>query len=153
MLEFMRVGGVGMWFVLAFGLLSLGSAARFSMSPDPKRVEAVRSLTWATLFSIAASVVAGFSAVGSKVPANPEWAASPKIRSHHHGRHQRITGGRHPRVRPFVPDLDGDGSRPPPLGGGRLISSIVSGAMATPAPRLFQWDEASVRIWRWARRP
>jgi predicted metal-binding membrane protein len=49
------------------------------MAPDPKRVEAVRSLTWATLFSIAASVVAGFSAVGSKIPANPEWAASPKI--------------------------------------------------------------------------
>ena len=79
MVDFMRSGGVGMWFVLLFGGISLGAALRFALSPDPRRVDAVRDLTRATLFSVAAAVVSGFAAVGSKVPARPEWANSPKI--------------------------------------------------------------------------
>jgi len=47
--------------------------------PDPRRVDAIRSLTWATLFSVGAAIISGIAAVGSKVPANPEWANSPKI--------------------------------------------------------------------------
>ncbi len=79
MLEFMRAGGVGMWFVLLFGLISLGAAVHFALSPDPRRVDSVRDLTRATLFSVGAAMVSGFAAVGSKVPAHPEWAMSPKI--------------------------------------------------------------------------
>lgn len=79
MMDFMRAGGMAMWFVLLFGGISLGAAIRFAFGPDPRRVDAVRSLTWATLFSTCTSVVAGFAAVGSKVPARPEWANSPKI--------------------------------------------------------------------------
>lgn len=79
MLEFMRAGGIGMWFVLLFGGISLGAAIRFALGPDPRRVDAVRDLTFATLFSVGAAVVSGFAAVGSKVPARPEWANSPKV--------------------------------------------------------------------------
>ncbi|MCA9596624.1 MAG: hypothetical protein KC776_25080 [Myxococcales bacterium] len=79
MMSFMREGGVGMWFVLALGLLSLAAAVRFAMAPDEKRVATVRSLTWATLFNTVGAIIAGFAAVGSHVPANAEWAMSPKI--------------------------------------------------------------------------
>lgn len=79
MLEFFRSGGWGMWFVLVFGGLSLAAALRFAVGPDPRRVDAVRDLTRATLFSIGAAIVSGFAAVGSHVPANPEWANSPKV--------------------------------------------------------------------------
>ncbi len=79
MLEFFQSGGTAMWFVAIFGLIALVAAIRFASAPDPRRVETVRSLTWATLFSIAAGIVAAIAAVGSKVPAHPEWSNSPKI--------------------------------------------------------------------------
>lgn len=79
MIEFFQAGGVAMWFVLLFGALSLVAAAAFAARPDPRRIDAVRSLSVATVFSIAAGIVADLAAVGSKVPAHPEWSVSPKI--------------------------------------------------------------------------
>jgi hypothetical protein len=37
------------------------------------------ALSRATLFSVLAGIVAGFSAVGSQIPARPEWANDPKV--------------------------------------------------------------------------
>jgi len=79
MIEFFQAGGWGMWFVLIFGVLTLGAALVFAFRPDTRRVAAIRDLTLATVFSTVAGIVSGFAAVGSKVPANPEWANSPKI--------------------------------------------------------------------------
>jgi hypothetical protein len=79
MSDFFRAGGFPMWFVLVFGLIALGAAAAFARRPDPRRVDAIKALTWATLFSVGAGIVADIAAVGSKVPQNPEWANSPKI--------------------------------------------------------------------------
>ena len=79
MQDFMMAGGVAMWFVLVFGLLALIAASLFARRPDARRVETVRSLSRATLFSVGAGIVADIAAVGSKVPANPEWANSPKL--------------------------------------------------------------------------
>lgn len=79
MIEFFQAGGVPMWFVLLFGVASLVAAGAFAISPDPRKVEAVRALTWAAVFSIAAGIVADLAAVGSNVPAHPEWSVSPKI--------------------------------------------------------------------------
>ena len=79
MIEFFREGGWGMWFVLIFGLTALGAALAFAARPDVRRVATIRDLTYATVFSTAAGIAAGFAAVGSHVPMNPEWANSPKI--------------------------------------------------------------------------
>ncbi len=79
MIEFFKAGGLPMWFILLFGLLSLLAAGAFAVRPDPRRVETVRSLSYATVFSIAAGIVADLATVGSKVPAHLEWSVSPKI--------------------------------------------------------------------------
>lgn len=79
MLEMFKEGGWSMFFVVAFGAMAFVAAVVFAARPDPRRVEVVRSLTRATVFSIAAGIVADIAAVGHNVPANPEWANSPKI--------------------------------------------------------------------------
>ncbi len=78
MVELMQAGGVPMFFVLIFGVIAFGAAVLFAVRPDARRIDAVQALTRATLFSIGAGIVADIAAVGSKVPANPEWANSPK---------------------------------------------------------------------------
>lgn len=77
--SFILGGGPSMWFVLAFAAFTLGAAVGFARRPDPRRVDAVRSFSWATFFSIVCGVCLNLAAVGSKVPANPEWANSPTI--------------------------------------------------------------------------
>lgn len=79
MMDFMREGGIGMWFVLLFGALAFGAAVAFAVRPDARKVAAIRDLTYATLFATFTGVTSGLAQVGSKVPATPEWANSPKI--------------------------------------------------------------------------
>jgi hypothetical protein len=79
MVEFFKEGGWAMFFVAAFGVLSFVAAVLFAFRPDPRRVEVVRSLSRATLFSVLAGIVADIAAVGHHVPRHPEWANSPKI--------------------------------------------------------------------------
>jgi len=77
--HFMGQGGWAMWFVLGLGLCALAAAASFALRPDSRRGEVVRSFSLATLFSSVATVSLDLAAVGSKVPANPEWANSPRL--------------------------------------------------------------------------
>jgi hypothetical protein len=79
MSEFMKSGGYAMWFILIFGLLALAAAGLFAARPDQRRIETVRALSRATLFSVLTGIVAGLAAVGAQVPARPEWADSPRI--------------------------------------------------------------------------
>jgi len=79
MVEFMRAGGVPMWFVLLFGVLALIAAGFFAWRPEPRKIDAIKALSIATVFSIASAIVSDIAAVGSKVPANPEWAHSPDL--------------------------------------------------------------------------
>jgi hypothetical protein len=74
-----QAGGFPMYFVLGFGLIALGAALFFAAKPDARRVDSIRALTWATLFSIFGGIVSDIAAVGTKVPNNPEWANNPKI--------------------------------------------------------------------------
>jgi hypothetical protein len=78
-LHFMAEGGWAMWFVLALGLITLGAAAGFASRPVPRRGEAVRSFSRATAFAVLSALSANLAAVGAKVPANPEWANSPRL--------------------------------------------------------------------------
>lgn len=77
--DLIRAGGVPMLFIVAFGALALGAAARFAWRPDPRRVAAVRALSLATLASIGSGTCADLAAVASKVPANPAWAHGPDL--------------------------------------------------------------------------
>jgi hypothetical protein len=71
-------GGWGMWFVLAFGLVTLASAVGFAWRPDPTREHAVRSFSRATFFAILSTTSLDLATVG-KVPTKLEWANSPKM--------------------------------------------------------------------------
>jgi hypothetical protein len=77
--HFMLGGGLSIWFVLLFASFTLAAAIGFARRPEARRVDAVRSFSGATAFSIASGVCLNLAAVGSKVPANPEWANSPRL--------------------------------------------------------------------------
>ncbi|MBM4321286.1 MAG: hypothetical protein FJ125_15400 [Deltaproteobacteria bacterium] len=62
-----------------FGLVALVAAALFVWRPDVRKVETVRALERAVLFSTLSGLVSALAAVGYKVPANPEWARSPDM--------------------------------------------------------------------------
>ncbi len=79
MTDLIRDGGAPMWAILFFGLVNLGAALRFAYRPARARLPPIVALSLAVLFSIACGVMADIAAVGSKVPARPEWANSPKI--------------------------------------------------------------------------
>ena len=76
---FMLGGGLSIWFVLLFAGFTLAAASGFARRPDARRADAVRSFSAAPAFSIVSGVCLNLAAVGSKVPANPEWANSPRL--------------------------------------------------------------------------
>jgi hypothetical protein len=77
--HFMLGGGLSIWFVLLFASFTLAAAIGFARRPEARRADAVRSFSAATAFSIASGVCLNLAAVGSKVPANPQWANSPRL--------------------------------------------------------------------------
>jgi hypothetical protein len=77
--HFMAEGGWGMWFVLAFGLITLAAAMGFARRPRPEGEPAVRSFSRATSFSAISSVCLNLAAVGSKVPNAPGIDQHPKV--------------------------------------------------------------------------
>jgi len=77
--HFFQGGGWGMFFVLAFALVTLGQAVAFAARPDPVRRAALEALSRATACSAVGSVCLNLATVGSQVPANPAWAQSPTI--------------------------------------------------------------------------
>ena len=78
MTSLIRDGGAPMWAILFFGLVNLGAALRFAYRPARARLPPIVALALAVLFSIACGVMADIAAVGSKVPARPEWANDPR---------------------------------------------------------------------------
>ncbi len=79
MVNLIRDGGAPMWAILFFGLINLGAALRFAYRPARAQLPPIAALALAVLFSIACGVMADIAAVGSKVPARPEWANNPRI--------------------------------------------------------------------------
>ena len=78
-MEFFRSGGVPMFFILIFGLLALGTAARFAMRPEARRRVIAEALAKATLFSVGSGTLAALGTVFRQVPNNEEWAHSPDL--------------------------------------------------------------------------
>ncbi len=79
MFAFIRSGGVPIWIVILFGLLTLAAAATLIIRPDQGRVAQIRALCRATLYATLAGVTSCLAAVMHNVPAHPEWWAGGKI--------------------------------------------------------------------------
>lgn len=78
-MRFMVEGGWSMWFVLAFGLLSVAAAVAFARRPRDAGERLERDLARATAFAVISAVSLNLAAVGSRVPNVPEWANSPRV--------------------------------------------------------------------------
>ena len=74
----MHDGGWGMWFVLAFGLVTLAAAAGFARSPTSARLAAVRSLSLATWFAVLSTVSIDLAKVATSVANIPQLRDDPR---------------------------------------------------------------------------
>lgn len=79
MIEFMRAGGVPIWIVLLFGLITLAAAGSFFWRPDQRKKGLIQGMSMASVFSILAGILSCLAAVMSKVPNHPEWSKSPDL--------------------------------------------------------------------------
>jgi hypothetical protein len=66
-----REGGFPMWFVLAFGLVSLGAAAWFAYRPSRRRLRFIYGMSAATALTSLMGICADLAAVGHH--ANERW--------------------------------------------------------------------------------
>jgi hypothetical protein len=80
MLRFMQEGGYSMWLILVLGLLSLGLAASFAVRPAERKLNILRPLSLATVFSILGAISADIGTVMKRVPQLPEFTGSPDVR-------------------------------------------------------------------------
>ncbi len=72
-----REGGFPMWFVLAFGLVSLGAAAWFAYRPSRRTLKFIRGMSAATLLTSFMGICADLAAVGHHANARwDEWSGS-----------------------------------------------------------------------------
>jgi hypothetical protein len=79
MVELFREGGVVMFFILGFGVLSLAVAAAHAVRPGEARAAFFRAASRATSFAALTGTLAGISTVFHVVPKSPEWAHSPDL--------------------------------------------------------------------------
>ena len=68
MITLFREGGFPMWFLLAFGALSLLAGGRFALRPGAGRLRLVVALSLATLFTVLTAVGADLATVGHQAP-------------------------------------------------------------------------------------
>jgi hypothetical protein len=69
MLTLIQEAGFPIWFVLAFGVLTLYSCARYAATPSPTRLPLAGALGLATLCSTLTAVCADLATVGHQGPA------------------------------------------------------------------------------------
>ena len=77
MIEFMRAGGVAMWFILAIGGTGLGLAISFAVRPGERKLGVLRPLSVACVFAVLSGIFSGLGAVAHHVVNNDAWAHSP----------------------------------------------------------------------------
>ncbi len=79
MIEFFKMGGFPMWFVLAFGGLTLAAAVSFARRPMERQVGMIRGMSIATVFVILSAMAVAMMTVATRVPLNEAWANDPKV--------------------------------------------------------------------------
>lgn len=80
MLGLMQEGGYSMWLILVLGLLALGLASSFGMRPTERKLNMLRPLSLAMVFSILGAIASDVGAVMKRVPQLPEFASNPDLR-------------------------------------------------------------------------
>jgi len=68
MMTLFREGGFPIWFLLAFGALSLIFGARYALRPDPNRLRLAAALGLATLLTMFTAISADLAMVGHHAP-------------------------------------------------------------------------------------
>lgn len=71
MLTMFRNGGFPMWFILVFGLLTLGTAFVYALRPAREREGFVKWMCVATVASVGSGTAADFAAVARYVASHP----------------------------------------------------------------------------------
>jgi hypothetical protein len=79
MLEFFKMGGFAMFFILLFGGLTLAAAVVLMFRPSARLVAMIRAMSVSTAFVSLAGFAAGLAMVCTKVPQTPEWANDPLV--------------------------------------------------------------------------
>ena len=79
MIEFFKMGGFPMWFVLAFGSLTLAAAVSFARRPAERYIGMIRGMSIATVFIVLSAIASGLVMVATSVPLTPKWANDPKV--------------------------------------------------------------------------
>lgn len=79
MIRWFLGGGWVMWFLMVLGALHLYTALRFARAPELGQLPRLDALARALAWTIVTGVASDLAAVGTKVPARPEWAHSPDL--------------------------------------------------------------------------
>ncbi len=79
MIEFFQAGGVAMFAILAFGMMTLVAGGMSAFAPSERKLAFIRAMTVSTTFATISGTVAAIGAVMKQVPARPEWAQSPEL--------------------------------------------------------------------------
>jgi hypothetical protein len=79
LLAFFLAGGFPMVLILLFGLVAVGSAARFAWLPEAARLGPVVALSAALVALSTGGVAACLLTVATRVTNDPEWSASPDV--------------------------------------------------------------------------
>lgn len=80
MSDLIRNGGFPMWFILAFGIVALGAAARFAIRPAREQLAFVRAMSAAALYATLAGTAAALGSTFLHVAGveqmrtDPQWA-------------------------------------------------------------------------------
>ena len=77
--RFMVEGGWGMWFVLAFGLITLFAAIGFARRPARGSRAVVRAFSRGTLFASISVVSLDLATVGARIMSTSEWSHGPGL--------------------------------------------------------------------------
>lgn len=72
-MEFLQAGGAPMLAIILFGSLSLLVGGAFALRPRLQLLPVVAALGVSVVCSVAAGTMADMAAVGTKIPAHPEW--------------------------------------------------------------------------------
>jgi hypothetical protein len=63
MMDFFRGGGFSMWIVLGFGLAAIATAFGLLRDAEPRRLAALKAITWGGVLAIASGLASNLSAV------------------------------------------------------------------------------------------
>jgi hypothetical protein len=79
MVEFFRAGGMPIWMVTLFGVITLVAAILFARRPDERRMAFIRAMTTATVLNIIGGVASCVGMVFYRVSTVPELAKPGEV--------------------------------------------------------------------------